>query len=182
MVIVRPVKSALQSLPYPRWMARQASPDGAIRVGHQHKRQDDLVPLAEEVEDADRDQPRLSERQHDLETDPVGTRLVDDRRRHLARERAEEAVQEEDGEGERVGGVDQDQAVANFRVQELPARPTTLLPEVFRSSLVWEAGCRVPPTVSGLGVVADWAAARRYPFTPQSSPGDRLPDGTFVNP
>ena len=56
--------------------------------------------------------PGLRHRQHDLEERPGVGRAVDHRRlRHRGRQGLEERGEEEDGERQRVGDVDQDQPV-----------------------------------------------------------------------
>jgi len=68
----------------------------------QHERQQVLVPLAEEVEDADRDQAGLGQRQHDPEERAEVAGAVDERGLgEFLGQRLEESRQEEHRERQR---------------------------------------------------------------------------------
>jgi galactonate dehydratase len=72
-------------------------------------------------------------------------------------------------------------ACPNVGVQEQPARPGTVLTDVFPVQIAWRDGYLLPPTLPGLGVVWDRAAAAAHPFRPIEPPHLRRRDGSFTN-
>ncbi|MBX3014032.1 MAG: galactonate dehydratase [Caldilineaceae bacterium] len=76
-------------------------------------------------------------------------------------------------------------ATPNFGVQEQPRKTGTVLTDVIPVQPVWEDGYLLPPTLPGLGIEFDRAAAKKNPA--QSSPmqpgfrGLQRLDGSFTN-
>ncbi len=72
-------------------------------------------------------------------------------------------------------------ACPNVGVQEQPARPGTLLTDVFPFQMAWEGGYLLPPDRPGLGVGLDRDAARKRPFEMRDLPRLQRADGSFTN-
>jgi galactonate dehydratase len=69
----------------------------------------------------------------------------------------------------------------NFGVQEQPARPGTVLSDVFPVQPAWEDGYLLPPARPGLGIEFDREAAKRHPFQMVEMPHLRRLDGSVTN-
>jgi L-alanine-DL-glutamate epimerase-like enolase superfamily enzyme len=72
-------------------------------------------------------------------------------------------------------------ATPNFAVQEQPARPGTVMTDVFPVQVEWEDGYLLPPNRPGLGIEFDREAAKKYPFQMSELPQLRRLDGSFTN-
>src|SRR5699024_9106492 len=91
--------------------AEEADGYGPLVLGdEQQDRQEELVPGAQEAEDAEREQPRLGQRQHDAEEHlPFGGSIQSGRPYQRVREIAEEAPHEIDAERDTSADQGQDE-------------------------------------------------------------------------
>lgn len=69
----------------------------------------------------------------------------------------------------------------NFGVQEQPARPGTMLTDVFPVQSDWEDGYLLPSDRPGLGIEFDREAAKKHPFQMADLPHLNRLDGSFTN-
>ncbi len=72
-------------------------------------------------------------------------------------------------------------ACPNFGVQEQPAKPGTILPDVVPVQPGWEDGYMTPTDLPGLGIEFDRIAARKHPFKMAELPHLHREDGAFTN-
>src|SRR5688572_3994672 len=78
-------------------------------------------------------------------------------------------------------------AVSNLGVMEQPQRPGRFMTNAVPVQVEWKDGYLLPPTLPGLGIELDLAAARKLKYEPSASdgggrhPGLRRVDGSFTN-